>query len=105
MTELWSLLHFILPDIFQDLQTFQTWFDFDEQLHSENGTQRIIEEEGKNKTISKLHTILDPFLLRRLKTDVLTFLPPKREYLILAPMTEKQMKFNNAIRDKVSTEL
>jgi ATP-dependent DNA helicase len=100
LTELWSLLHFILPDIFQDLQTFQTWFDFDEQLHSEDGTQRIIEEEGKNKTISKLHTILDPFLLRRLKTDVLKFLPPKREYVILAPMTQKQMKFNNAIRDR-----
>ena len=32
LTELWSLLHFILPDIFQDLQTFQTWFDFDEQV-------------------------------------------------------------------------
>jgi len=33
----WSLLHFILPDIFQDLQTFQTWFDFDEQLHCDGG--------------------------------------------------------------------
>jgi ATP-dependent DNA helicase len=33
----------------------------------------------------------DPFLLRRLKTDVLTFLPPKREYVLLAPMTAKQV--------------
>jgi ATP-dependent DNA helicase len=65
LTELWSLLHFILPEIFQDLQTFQTWFDFDETLQTEDGTQKIIEDEGKNKTISKLHTILDPFLLRR----------------------------------------
>jgi len=100
LTELWSLLHFILPDIFQDLQTFQTWFDFDEQLHSDGGTQKIIEDEGKNKTISKLHTILDPFLLRRLKTDVLTFLPAKREYVIQSPMTQMQMKYNRAIADK-----
>ena len=46
------------------------------------------------------HTILDPFLLRRLKSDVLTFLPPKREYLILAPLTEKQMTYNKAIADR-----
>lgn len=31
---------------------------------------------------------------------MLKFLPPKREYVILAPMTQKQMKFNNAIRDR-----
>ena len=73
---------FILPDIFQDLQTFQTWFDFDEQLHADGGSSQIIEDENKHKTISKLHTILDPFLLRRLKTDVLKFLPPKREYMV-----------------------
>ena len=104
LTELWSLLHFILPDIFQDLQTFQTWFDFDEQLHADGGSSQIIEDESKHKTISKLHTILDPFLLRRLKTDVLKFLPPKREYIVLAPMTEKQMSYNTAIQSKTLEE-
>ncbi|EKX35088.1 hypothetical protein GUITHDRAFT_158768 [Guillardia theta CCMP2712] len=100
LTELWSLLHFILPDIFQDLATFQTWFDFDEELHAEKGTARIIEEESKNKTVSKLHAILDPFLLRRLKTDVLINLPKKREYILMAPLTESQEKINKSIADK-----
>eukprot|EP00960_Hanusia_phi_P011467 334985-Hanusia_phi.AAC.1 len=99
LTELWSLLHFILPDIFQDLATFQTWFDFDEELHAEKGTARIIEEESKNKTVSKLHAILDPFLLRRLKTDVLINLPKKREYILMAPLTESQEKINKSIAD------
>ena len=29
LTELWSLLNFLLPDIFDDLDSFQAWFDFD----------------------------------------------------------------------------
>jgi len=40
------------------------------------------------------------FGLRRLKSDVLTFLPPKREYAVLAPLTEKQIAYNQAIKDK-----
>jgi len=105
LSELWSLLNFILPEIFQDLTTFQTWFDFDEDLHGDGGTQRILEEEKSNQTISKLHTILDPFLLRRLKTDVLFNLPIKREYLILAPLTETQLRYNHAIANRSLGEL
>mmetsp|Transcript_38745 Transcript_38745/g.91462 ORF Transcript_38745/g.91462 Transcript_38745/m.91462 type:complete len:830 (+) Transcript_38745:103-2592(+) len=106
LSELWSLLNFILPEIFQDLSTFQTWFDFDDDLHSEAGTERMVEEEKKHKTISKLHTILDPFLLRRLKTDVLQhLLPVKREYLILAPLTETQLRYNTAIGNKSLGEM
>jgi len=106
LSELWSLLNFILPDIFQDLNTFKDWFAFDEDLHQEDGAQRVIEEERDNKTISKLHTILDPFLLRRLKSDVLAgMLPRKREYLLFAPLTETQQKYNEAIGNRTLAAL
>lgn len=29
LTELWSLLNFLLPEVFDDLSAFQSWFDFD----------------------------------------------------------------------------
>jgi SNF2 family DNA or RNA helicase len=32
LTELWSLLNFILPDIFDNLDNFQSWFDFEDEL-------------------------------------------------------------------------
>jgi SNF2 family DNA or RNA helicase len=48
LTELWSLLHFILPEIFQELETFKTWFDFDEQLNSAGGAQKIIDVSAKS---------------------------------------------------------
>ena len=40
--------------------------------------------------ISTLHGILKPFLFRRLKADVEGLLPPKKEYVIYAPLSVKQ---------------
>ncbi|KAK9389256.1 P-loop containing nucleoside triphosphate hydrolase protein [Lipomyces mesembrius] len=92
LAELWSLLNFLLPDVFHDLELFQSWFDFS-ALQRENGPQEIIDEENRTNIVSNLHAILKPFLLRRLKSDVECSLPPKREYLLYAPMTATQQEF------------
>merc|ERR1719421_1608473 len=63
LTELWSLLNFLLPNIFDDLDAFQAWFDFD--FKSEGIDQKVLEGEEKNNVVTKLHQILRPFLLRR----------------------------------------
>ena len=34
LPELWSLLHFLLPDVFSSLSQFQSWFDFDANKES-----------------------------------------------------------------------
>lgn len=51
----------------------------------------------QTQLISTLHTILRPFLLRRLKVDVETDLPPKKEYVLYAPLTVKQREVYDAI--------
>ncbi|KAJ1678413.1 putative ATPase, partial [Spiromyces aspiralis] len=98
LAELWSLLNFLLPDIFDDLDSFQSWFDFDD-IHQKDGQSRILSEENKSHIISKLHHILQPFLLRRLKADVEHHLPKKREYVISCPMTVEQRQFYKATVD------
>lgn len=47
--------------------------------------------------IHSLHTILRPFLLRRVKADVETGLPPKKEYVLYAPISERQRELYDAI--------
>ncbi|CAO1627411.1 unnamed protein product [Sympodiomycopsis kandeliae] len=89
LKELWSLLNFILPDIFDDLETFEKWFDFSD-LSEEGGSNRLLNREDSKAVITQLHAILKPFLLRRLKTDVESTLPPKKEYLLYAPLTTYQ---------------
>ncbi|CCE61952.1 hypothetical protein TPHA_0B02800 [Tetrapisispora phaffii CBS 4417] len=96
ISELWSLLNFILPDIFTDFEIFNKWFDF-ESLHLGSNSKKLnklINDELEKNLISNLHTILKPFLLRRLKKIVLAdILPPKREYIINCPLAPMQKKF------------
>jgi ATP-dependent DNA helicase len=44
-----------------------------------------------------LHDILRPFLLRRLKADVERSLPPKKEYVLYAPLSRRQHEVYDAI--------
>ncbi|KAI9318639.1 SNF2 family N-terminal domain-containing protein [Dichotomocladium elegans] len=96
LAELWSLLNFLLPDIFDDLDMFQSWFDFSD-INQKSGQDRIMREEEEDRIISSLHSILRPFLLRRLKSDVEHSLPKKKEYLLYAPLTRSQKNLYDAI--------
>ena len=88
LTELWSLLNFLLPNIFDDLDSFQAWFDFD--FSREDTEEKVFQGEKQHSIVTKLHQILRPFLLRRLKVDVEIGLPNKYEYILFAWMTEWQ---------------
>lgn len=48
LAELWSLLNFLLPDIFDDLAVFQRWFDLSE-MEAEAGRERIIAQEQEGQ--------------------------------------------------------
>lgn len=90
--ELWSLLHFLLPDVFNDVTSFKKWFDFDSMIDpkSSENDRAAIAEKNRKKLVSSIHAILKPFLLRRVKTDVEAGLPKKREYILYAPLTAEQ---------------
>lgn len=70
------------PQIFDDLSVFQSWFGFKDIGQKKQGATdeaAILLEQRENQTVTKLHEILRPFLLRRIKTDVLSEMPPKKE--------------------------
>ncbi|GMF35385.1 unnamed protein product [Phytophthora fragariaefolia] len=90
--ELWALLNFLLPDVFSDAEDFDSWFNVDEQ-------------EGQENVIKKLHTILRPFLLRRLKTDVEHSLPPKIETKLYVGLSEMQREWYMRVLHRDATHL
>ncbi|KAJ2081162.1 putative ATPase [Coemansia sp. RSA 988] len=99
LSELWSLLNFLLPDIFDDLDCFQAWFDLDDiTQNTSQQAKPLVSAPSHERIVSKLHRILQPFLLRRLKSDVEKLLPPKREYLISCPIAPLQFEYYSAIR-------
>jgi ATP-dependent DNA helicase len=89
LAELWSLLHFLMPSIFDKFESFESWFDFS-ALKDKNGYEQILSEDKQKNLVTSLHAILKPFLLRRVKADVETSLPKKREYVLYAPLTSTQ---------------
>ena len=47
-------------------------------------------QEKEDQIVSKLHNILQPFLLRRLKSDVELKIPPKKELVLYVPLSSSQ---------------
>jgi len=79
LEELFYLLNFLTPGKFDDLSNFQTNF----------------EDVGKEDQVRKLHELLGPHMLRRLKADVLKNMPTKSECIVrtnLAPLQKKVYK-------------
>ena len=94
--ELWSLLNFLLPDIFSSSSDFDEWFNMSGGDNKDNknkdGDVELMEDtEDKNaEIVQQLHKILKPFLLRRTKSEVEKTLPPKKEIHIKVGLTELQ---------------
>ena len=92
--ELWSLLNFLLPDIFSSSTDFDEWFGMsDKDTNIENKEKAEEEAEERNaEIVQQLHKILKPFLLRRTKAEVERSLPPKKEIHIKVGLTELQKR-------------
>ncbi|XP_078421899.1 chromodomain-helicase-DNA-binding protein 1 isoform X2 [Cetorhinus maximus] len=76
LKELWSLLHFIMPEKFSSWEVFE-------------------EEHGKGREVgyTSLHRELEPFLLRRVKKDVEKSLPAKVEQILRVEMSAVQKQY------------
>ncbi|RQM27730.1 hypothetical protein B5M09_001313 [Aphanomyces astaci] len=90
--ELWALLNFLLPDVFTASEDFDSWFNVDG-------------EAGHENVIKKLHTVLRPFLLRRLKTDVEHSLPPKTETKLYVGLSEMQREWYTRVLHRDAAHL
>ncbi|ESO05188.1 hypothetical protein HELRODRAFT_99073 [Helobdella robusta] len=105
LSELWTLLNFLIPEIFNHAGSFETWFDVNFLENVDNADEQIVQEEQKSNTLSKIHQILTPFMLRRLKTDVDIVIPPKKELLVVAPFAEKQKNIYKSIVNRTIAQL
>ena len=68
------LLHFIMPKLFDSHEHFQEWFSKDIEAHSQD--QKSLNQHQ----LQKLHSILKPFMLRRVKKDVEHEIVQKKEF-------------------------
>lgn len=83
LMELWSLMHFLMPNVFQSHREFKDWFG--------NPVSGMLENNAMDSAVFKqLHKIIRPFLLRRLKRDVEKQLPQKYEHVVYCSLSKRQ---------------
>lgn len=97
LPELWALLNFVLPKVFNSVKSFDEWFNT--PFANTGGQDKIeLNEEEAILVIRRLHKVLRPFLLRRLKKDVESELPDKVERVIKCKMSGLQLKLTNMLK-------
>ncbi|KAJ1790193.1 putative DNA helicase ino80, partial [Coemansia sp. RSA 2167] len=100
MQELWALLHFIMPTLFDSHEEFSEWFSRDIEAHAENRSLL------NRHQLHRLHMILKPFMLRRNKRHVQHELGEKIEHLVPCDLTQRQKVMYRGLMSKISlTEL
>ncbi|KAF3796912.1 Chromatin structure-remodeling complex protein [Nymphaea thermarum] len=83
LEELWALLNFLLPNIFNSSEDFSQWFNKPFENGNDNSPdEALLSEEENLLIINRLHQVLRPFVLRRLKHKVENELPEKIERLV-----------------------
>ncbi len=97
LMELWSLMHFLMPHVFRSRKEFSYWFS--NPLNSMVEGQRAVNDG----LIKRLHTIMRPFLLRRLKKDVEKQLPGKHEHVVMCPLSRRQLHLYEEFMARSST--
>lgn len=112
LSELWSLLNFLLPKVFNSCDEFEKWFSLAvNKFTGEKDKEAQLTEEEQLLIINRLHQVLRPFLLRRVKKEVEAEIPDKVEYVIkveLSPWQEivyDQIKNNNALMTDASGQI
>ncbi len=106
LTELWSLLFFLMPSEngvggFADLAEFQDWFHKPESQILESGREQMDDEA--RAIIAKLHKVLRPYLLRRLKADVEKQMPAKYEHVELCRLSRRQRELYDGFLARADT--
>jgi len=80
LSELYTLFRFLNPSMFGSAGDFERHY------------ASPIQKAGEKAVIQELRSKIKPFLLRRLKSDVLKDLPPKVEQVLAVEMNDKQKK-------------
>ena len=97
LAELWSIFDFSMPGYLYSYRKFKESFE-----------TPIIKEENTYK-MSKLKMLIEPFILRRIKEEVLTELPEKTVTVLNSEMEEEQQKlymsYMSKAREEVENEL
>ena len=93
LSELWSIFDYLMPGFLFGYQKFRKDFE-----------QPIV-RDGDARALKALHRLIGPFVLRRLKSDVLKELPEKLETVVYSKPEAAQKEIYNAHAMRLKEQL
>lgn len=95
LMDMWSLFHFLNPGYLGNATQFKRAYE------------TPIQREGDTQRSSQLQRLIQPFILRRLKTDksIIDDLPDKVEQKVYCNLTKEQASLYQAVVDDVQQQL
>lgn len=93
LSELWSIFEYLMPGFLYPYAYFRSELE-----------QPIVENKDQIAA-TRLQQLVRPFIMRRLKTDVLKELPDKLEHAVYTQMTDEQNKLYTANTLKLQKDL
>ncbi|KZO90599.1 hypothetical protein CALVIDRAFT_506667 [Calocera viscosa TUFC12733] len=111
LMELWSLLYFLMPSglseefsggTFAGQKQFAEWFSnpMDKAIGNTDGSEL---DEETLETVNKLHTLLRPYILRRMKSEVEKQLPAKYDHIVECRLSKRQRLLYDEFMQRAST--
>ncbi|CAL9095085.1 unnamed protein product [Musa acuminata var. zebrina] len=95
LQELWALLNFLLPSIFNSVQNFEEWFN----APFVDKCEVSLTDEEQLLIIRRLHQVIRPFLLRRKKDEVEKYLPSKIQVILKCDLSAWQKAYYHQVTD------
>ncbi|XP_027362885.1 probable ATP-dependent DNA helicase CHR12 isoform X1 [Abrus precatorius] len=95
LQELWSLLNFLLPNIFNSVQNFEDWFN----APFADRVDVSLTDEEQLLIIRRLHQVIRPFILRRKKDEVEKYLPGKSQVILKCDLSAWQKVYYQQVTD------
>ncbi|KAJ4366428.1 swr1 complex component [Neocucurbitaria cava] len=106
--ELWSLLYFLMPAGFAGEGRIAGLEEF--TLALKNPTSQILDQGRQQldaeaqKIVKRLHEVLRPYLLRRLKSEVEKQMPGKYEHVVYCKLSKRQRQLYDGFMGRASTK-
>lgn len=95
LQELWALLNFLLPHIFNSVENFAEWFN----APFADKCDVALTDEEELLIIRRLHHVIRPFILRRKKDEVEKYLPGKTQVILKCDLSAWQKVYYHQVTD------
>ncbi|GAB4843430.1 Probable ATP-dependent DNA helicase chr12 [Ancistrocladus abbreviatus] len=95
LQELWALLNFLLPNIFNSVENFEEWFN----APFADRSDVTLTDEEQLLVIRRLHHVIRPFILRRKKDEVEKYLPGKTQVILKCDLSAWQKVYYQQVTD------